>query len=79
MKLNPRNQGAKVHSTEYQREGSCKEGTLRMCAQPRLALCDPMDCSPPGSSVHGIFQAGILEQVAISQAPPRARSEEAHV
>ena len=28
--------------------------------------CDPMDCSPPGSSVHGIFQAGILEWVAIS-------------
>ena len=28
-------------------------------------LCDPMDCSPPGSSVHGIFQARILEQVAI--------------
>ena len=24
-------------------------------------LCDPMDCSPPGSSVHGIFQARILE------------------
>ena len=29
-------------------------------------LCDPMDCSPPGSSVHGIFQAWILEGVAIS-------------
>ena len=29
-------------------------------------LCDPMDCSPPGSSVHGISQAGILEWVAIS-------------
>ena len=29
-------------------------------------LCDPMDCSPPGSSVHGIFQARILERVAIS-------------
>ena len=28
--------------------------------------CDPMDCSPPGSSVHGIFQARILEWVAIS-------------
>ena len=28
--------------------------------------CDPMDCSPPSSSVHGIFQARILEQVAIS-------------
>ena len=29
-------------------------------------LCDPMDCSPPGSSVHGILQATILEWVAIS-------------
>ena len=28
--------------------------------------CDPMDCSTPGSSVHGIFQARILEWVAIS-------------
>ena len=30
------------------------------------ALCDPMDCSLPGFSVHGIFQARILEWVAIS-------------
>ena len=29
-----------------------------------LTLCDPMDCSPPSSSVHGILQARILEQVA---------------
>ena len=29
-------------------------------------FCDPMDCSPPGSSVHGILQARILEWVAIS-------------
>ena len=29
-----------------------------------LTLCDPMDCSPPGSSVHGILQARILEWVA---------------
>ena len=29
-------------------------------------LCDPMDCSPPGSTVHGISQARILEWVAIS-------------
>ena len=28
-------------------------------------LCDPMDCSPPGSSVHGVLQARILEWVAI--------------
>ena len=32
-------------------------------AQLCPALCDPMDCSPPGSSVHGIFQARILERV----------------
>ena len=35
-------------------------------AQSCLTLWDPMDCSPPGSSVHGILQAGILEQVATS-------------
>ena len=32
--------------------------------QSCLTLCDPMDCSPPGSSVHGILQARILEWVA---------------
>ena len=32
----------------------------------RLTLCDPMDCSLPGFSVHGIFQARVLEWVAIS-------------
>ena len=31
-----------------------------------IRLCDPMDCSPPGSSVHGILQARIVEWVAIS-------------
>ena len=34
--------------------------------QSCLTLCNSMDCSPPGSSVHGIFQARILERVAIS-------------
>ena len=29
-------------------------------------LCNPMDCSLPGSSIHGIFQARVLEWVAIS-------------
>ena len=29
-----------------------------------LTLCDPMDCSPPGFSVHGISQAEILVQIA---------------
>ena len=31
-----------------------------------VRLCDPLDCSPPGSSVHGILQARILEWVAMS-------------
>ena len=35
-------------------------------AQSCLILCDPMDCSLQGSSVHGIFQARVLEGVAIS-------------
>ena len=35
-------------------------------AQLCPTLCDPMDCSLPGSSVHGILQARILEWVAIS-------------
>ena len=35
-------------------------------AQSCLTLSDPMDCSPPGSSVHGIFQARVLEWGAIA-------------
>ena len=35
-------------------------------AQSCPTLCDPMDCSLPGSSVHGIFQAIVLEWIAIS-------------
>ena len=35
-------------------------------AQLCPTLRDPMDCSPPGSSVHGIFQAGVLEWGAIA-------------
>ena len=37
-----------------------------VCAQSCPTLWDPMVCSPPGSSVHGILQARILEWVAIS-------------
>ena len=48
-------------------------------AQSCPTLCDPVDCSPPGSSVHGILQAGILEWVAISfsraSSRPRDRTQ----
>ena len=49
-------------------------------AQLCPTLLDPMDCSPPGSSVHGIFQARVLEWGAIAfsgggqQRPPKARA-----
>ena len=40
---------------------------MGLVAQLCLILCDPIDCSPPGSSLSmGIFQARILEWVAIS-------------
>ena len=39
--------------------------SLCLVTQLCLTLCDPMDCSLPGSSVHGILQARTLEQDAI--------------
>ena len=39
-------------------------------AQLCLTLRDPMDCSLPGSSAHGIFQARVLEWVAIAFSTP---------
>ena len=42
--------------------GSVRAKSLQFCSTP----CDPLDCSPPGSSIHGIIQARILEWVAIS-------------
>ena len=45
-------------------------------AQSCLTLCDPMDCSLPGSSVHGILQARILEWVAGSFSGGSSRSRD---
>ena len=44
-------------------------------AQSCLTLSDPMDCSPPGSSVHGIFQARVLEWGAIAFPQHRASDD----
>ena len=41
-----------------------------LVSQSCLTLCDPTDCSPTGSSVHGIFQARILEWGAIAFSEP---------
>ena len=57
---------------------------ISLCAEYRHVqscpiLCGPVDCSPPGSSDHGVFQARILEWVAISFSrgfsPPRDRTQ----
>ena len=45
---------------QFNSDTLCCAKLLRSC----LTLCDPVDCSPPGSSVHGILQARILEWVA---------------
>ena len=41
--------------------------------QSCLTLCDPTDGSPPGSSIHGIFQAGVLELGAIAFSSPQSK------
>ena len=50
----------------------CTDRTLKkglcvsvLIAQLCLILADPMDCSPPSCSIHGIFEARLLEWVAI--------------
>ena len=47
----------------------CSAGVLPLpffvCQLLHPTLCDTVDCCPPGSSVHGILQARILERVAI--------------
>ena len=49
----------------------------------RVWLCNPMDCSLPGSSIHGIFQARVLEWVAISfsrgSSQPRDQTQVSHI
>ena len=46
--------------------GESASGVCVLAAQLCPTLCNPMDCSPPGSPVHGILQARIMEWVAIS-------------
>ena len=43
----------------------CTECVRAKLLQSRPILCDPVDCSPPGSSVHGVLQARVLEGAAM--------------
>ena len=45
---------------------SCLSAAAAKSLQSCLTLSDPIDCSLPGSSIHGIFQAKVLEWVAIA-------------
>ena len=45
--------------------GFCESEVKVLVAQSSPTLCNPMDYSPPGSSVHGILQTRILEWVAV--------------
>ena len=60
-----------------------KTGSYHVCAyvcakspQSCPTFCDPMDCSPPGSSVHGILQARILKWVAMSSSRGSSRTRD---
>ena len=53
-------------TAESRRKGSSTASQPGECSQLCPTLCNPIDCSPSGSSVHGITQARILERVAIS-------------
>ena len=46
-----------------------------LVTQSFLTLCDPMDCNPPGSSVHEILQARILQWVAIYFSTKESKAE----
>ena len=67
------------HMTQSQLDMTERLNSSSEVAQSCPTLCDPTDCSLPGSSVHGIFQARILEWVVISfsrgSSQPRDRTQ----
>ena len=66
-------QNFSLKASDVMKQGLCRihsgcgcQRQCAMCSQPCLTLCDPVDCSPPGSSVHEILPARILEWGALS-------------
>ena len=63
----------------YSANYPCQRVTVCMCTkslQSCLTLCDPMDCNPPGFSVHMILQARILKWVAMPSSSGSSRSRD---
>ena len=71
QRANAEKNGTRVHSAGVK--------VKVLVTQSCLTLCDPVDCNPPGSSVHGILQARILEWVAMpssrGSSRPRDRTQ----
>ena len=67
---------------DYWKKSACGFYVL-LVAQSYPTLCNPMNCSPPGSSVRGIFQTRILEWVAIRysrrSSPPRDQTQFSYI
>ena len=63
----------------YTQNFICMKSKSERVAQSCLTLCDPKDCSPPGSSVHGIFQARLLEWVAMPSSRGSSRLRKSNV
>ena len=67
-----------INELKWTRMGESESEVAQSCP----TLCNPMDCSPPGSSVHGIFQARVLEWVAIAfsggSSQPRDQTRVSH-
>ena len=55
-----------IQKTKIMESGPIRSHQIRSVAQSCLTLCNPVDCRLPGSSVHGIFQARVLEWGAIA-------------
>ena len=58
--------GRSINNLRYADDTTLMAESESEVAQLCLTLCDPMDCSLSGSSIHGIFQARVLEWVAIA-------------
>ena len=55
-----------IQKTKIMASGPIAAAAAAKSLQSCPTLCDPIDGSPPGSSIHGIFQARVLEWVAIA-------------
>ena len=55
-----------LHASETQSSPLDHQGQCVLASPLCLTLCEPIDCNPLGSSVHGILQARILEWVAMT-------------